>query len=217
MKVMENDRVLAIDPGPEVSGWVLFGIETRKPFSFGIDTTDEVLKIIEQESFNWLVIEKVGNQGNIVGDTIFDTCINIGSFKDRYRNNGKYCYDITRSNVIVQLYGFARKRNPDKTWFKVRDKHVNAVIIERFGGRDIAVGGVKCQKCKGKGWFGAGRPVCTACGGSQWLNPPGPLFGVRKHIWDALGLAMTFLEVHGPRHLSPAKPVRQCPPEFEDY
>lgn len=218
MEVKENDKILSIDPGPKVSGWVYFDVKTRKPLEFGIDTTGTIINMLENMTFDWLVIEKIGTQqGNVVGATVFDTCINIGRFMQVYDNDRGVCYDYNRMNVMIQLYGFIRKRRPDKTWFKVRDKHINAKIIERYGGQDIAVGGNKCPRCKGKGWFGAGRPVCDACEGSQWLNPPGPLFGVKLHIWDALGLCLTFVELHGPRHLLPPKPVRSCPPELENY
>ncbi len=201
MEVKENDKILAIDPGPDVSGWVLFDVKTRKPIQFGIDTTRSIISLFfpvmsERPQVDWLVVEKIGNQGNVIGETTFESVFVSGRFVEAFGDDEHVCRDITRSNVMIQIKGFQRKRLPDKTWIKTTNAHVTAVIVERFGGQDIAVGGTKCPRCKGKGWFGAGRPVCVACDGSGWLFKPGPLFGVKLHIWDALGLCLTFCELH---------------------
>ena len=216
--VEDFEYVLAIDPGPVESGWVVFDAETRKPVQFEIGTTEQILKMLKTTKVEWLVIEKIGTQqGNVVGASVFDTCINIGRFMEAFGNDEQVCYEYNRHAVIIHLYGFMRKKQSDGSWFKVRDKHINALIVERYGGKEKAIGGVKCPKCKGKGWFGAGRGVCGACEGGQWLYPPGVLFGVKSHIWDALGLAMCFCEQRGPRHLLPESPKIECPPELEGY
>ncbi len=207
-------HIFAIDPGPRVSGWVYYNILTRNPELFGIDETRTVINAMENLDIDQLVIEKIGNQGNVVGDTTFDTCINIGRFMEAFGDDSNVCYEYTRSNIIIQLYGFIRKKKPDKTWFKVKNAILNAAIKERFGGDNIAVGGKKCPKCNGKGWFGAGRPVCPACNGGKWLYKPGPLFGMTSHCWDALALALCFADLKGPRHLLP--PKRELPDIFKD-
>ncbi len=192
-------RILAIDPGPEVSGWVWYDTESKFPTRFGIGDRDCIICFINIHSnMDYsLVIEKVGTQqGNTVGATIFDTCRNIGRFEQAFDNDKQVNYELTRHDVIIQLYGFMRKRQADGSWFKVRDKHINALLVERYGGQDKAIGGVKCPKCKGKGWFGAGRPVCPACNGNKWLHAPGPLHGIKTHIYDALALAIAYTEIY---------------------
>ena len=188
-------KIFAIDPGPEWHGWVYYDTATKIPESFGITQTKPLIALIDSLPMAYLVIEKIGTQqGNVVGASVFDTCRNIGRIEQAFNNDDYVSYEHTRSAVIIHLYGFMRRKLPDKTWFKVKDKHINALLIERYGGQEIAVGGIKCPKCKGKGWFGAGRPLCPACNGGKWLYPPGLLFGMKSHIYDALGLAITYTE-----------------------
>lgn len=189
-------KILAIDPGPVQSGWVYYDTETKLPLFFGIDTTRELISRMDPaRAIDQLVIEKVGTQQqNMAGDPVFETCVSIGRFVEAFNRDADVCRDLTRSAVIIHLHGFQRRKRADGTWFKVKDKHINALIRERYGGQEKAIGGVRCPKCKGKGWFGAGRPVCPACGGNKWLHPPGPLFGIASHAYDAIALAITWSE-----------------------
>jgi len=76
---------------------------------------------------------------------------------------------------------------------EVKDTNVRQALIDLFGG-ERAVGGKKCPRCKGKGWYGRGRSVCQECTGSGWRIPPGPLYNLRSDMWSALAVAVTVRE-----------------------
>jgi hypothetical protein len=66
------------------------------------------------------------------------------------------------------------------------DAALRPAVFDRFGGRDTAVGGVKCPKCKGKGWTGREHKPCP-----RWKQPPGPLYGLKgSHLLAALAVAL---------------------------
>lgn len=75
------------------------------------------------------------------------------------------------------------------------DKDVRDALIDRYGGRDVAIGGVRCKACNGKGWVGRGRPECEACRGTKWLHPPGPLNGFAGDCWAALAVIEAYREL----------------------
>jgi hypothetical protein len=106
-----------------------------------------------------------------------ETLIQIGRILQMWPGEWSY---IFRSDVKVLLCGATN----------AKDKNVSQAIKDRFGGETVAVGGKKCPKCKGKGWFGPGRPKCPECDGSKWEYPPGPLAGVASHVWAALAVAL---------------------------
>jgi hypothetical protein len=76
----------------------------------------------------------------------------------------------------------------------VNDSVIRQRLIDKYGGKDKAIGGVRCPNCKGKGWSGSGRPVCDVCQGEKWKHPPGPLHGITADVWQALAVAVTFSE-----------------------
>jgi uncharacterized OB-fold protein len=81
---------------------------------------------------------------------------------------------------------------------RAKDTNVRQAIIDLYGGEEKAIGGKKCPECKGKGWFGPGRPVCPKCDGKKWKTPPGPLNGIATDVWAALAVAITFAETFKP-------------------
>ena len=184
MKLMNKKTILAIDPGTYKSAWVIFDGETVEG---GIVANDDMLDVIRggPES-GVLAIEKIESYGMAVGEDTFETCFWSGRFAETWYNaytGGEVCR-IGRKAIKLHLCGSARAKDPN----------VRQALIDRFGGDAIAIGGAKCAKCKGKGWFGAGRPVCDLCDGSKWLHAPGPLFGVSSHVWAALAVAITFYD-----------------------
>jgi len=182
-------RILAIDPGTTKSGWCL--LEDGAPTDWGWDDNEWVkgmFKWIGVEPTNdVLVIEDVGHYGLPVGRDVFETVKWIGRFIERY--TGPVAL-IPRPEVLVNLCGKRQGAN---------DSSVRQALIDRFGGDEVAVGGKKCQTCKGKGWKGAGRPVCPECDGDKYETPPGVLYGISGHAWSALAVGVTYLD------LDPAK------------
>jgi len=135
----ENERnkmkVLAIDPGPIKSAYVLWdGVEIR---DMGIWGNYNLLNILAQLGTTpILAIEMVASYGMPVGKDIFETCVWIGRFIQAW--NGEYKY-IYRRDVKMYLC--------NATFAK--DSNVRQAIIDLFpptGGGKIPQIGIKAQK-----------------------------------------------------------------------
>ncbi len=197
---------LAIDPGTKKSAWVVID-ELLRPVAWAWEENERVASRMyggDRDPYYWamvglsmawkdvpvdLVIEDVTNMGMAVGKDVFETVRWSGRFD--YRQTARF---ISRPEVKLHICGSPRAKDPN----------VKQAIIDRYGGQEVAIGGVKCPKCKGKGWYGAGRPACVACAdpysaprkATGWQTPPGILYefskaGMGTHGWSALGVALT--------------------------
>jgi len=187
-------KVMACDPGTTKSGWCI--IEDGVPTDWGWDENHSVLERIrtpgygEDVSLPVLVIEDIGNYGMAVGRDTFETVKWMGRFEQAYMDapawtlTRKGCAYIPRPTIKTHLCGVA----------SAKDGNVRQALIDRFGGDEVAVGGKKCQTCKGKGWKGTGRPVCEDCNGDKYETPPGVLHGISGHAWSALAVGVTYLD-----------------------
>ena len=180
-------RVFAIDPGPTKSGWV--SIVNDVPVLWGWEV-NEVL-ITELHADSTLVIEDIGNYGMAVGRDTFETCKWMGRFDQAHVSDAVF---IPRPTIKTHLCGIA----------SAKDSNVRQALIDRYGGNELAIGGKKCQTCKGKGWVGRGRSKCPDCGhhtgvfdGTGYETPPGVLHGVSGHAWSALAVGITYLDQLG--------------------
>lgn len=183
------NRILSIDPGPKESAWMIY--KENKPEVFGMLDNDKLLSICKHFSMlraigkdnvaetvpAVLAIEMVACYGMPVGRDVFDTCVWIGRFVEAWGGDFVYVY---RRDVKILLCNS----------MQAKDSNVRQVLIDRYGGKDKAIGGVKCRKCKGKGWFGAGRAVCPVCQGDKWKYPPGLLSEITGDVWSALAIAV---------------------------
>jgi len=125
-----SDFVLAIDPGPERSGWVLFDPKCRRILDHGITSNTELLVMLTGGRIGaaQLVIERIVRLGMPVGQDIFDTCVWIGRLQQGFDGP---CELITRREVKLNLCGDMR----------AKDGNIRQVLIDRFGpGKDRAVG-----------------------------------------------------------------------------
>ena len=201
-------RVLAIDPGTTKSGWCL--LEDGAPTNWGWEDNREIASCligIGYPQADALVIEDIGNYGMAVGADTFETLKWMGKFEqgfehfywDQFLRSGDTGYEptlpkatfIMRPTIKTHLCGVA----------SAKDGNVRQALIDRFGGDAVAVGGKKCQVCKGKGWVGRGRPKCPDCGlntgvfdGTGYETPPGVLHGISGHVWSALACGVTYLD-----------------------
>lgn len=184
-----SDVHWAIDPGTLQSGVVRFVIERKtlggiRIVGFDILENGVVCELMRQpERDNGvLAIEAIINYGNAMPASALETCIAIGRFLECWGDDN-WTYAL-RSPVKAHLCGSMRARDPA----------VRQALIDRFGGKDVAVGSMKCPECNGKGWRGRGRPVCEPCAATGWLHPPGPLRGITSHCWAALAVACYFAD-----------------------
>lgn len=195
--------VTGIDPGTTRSAMVCYeplsGLVSRKVYM----PNDELIQVMPAKfpgsnSENILAIEMITSHGSPVGNETHETTLWTGRFIQRWIDNGNDDWkQIYRGEVIVNLCGARSFKDPTTGKRKgFSDSHVRASLLDRFGGEARAVGGVKCKKCKGKGWFGAGRLTCSTCGGQKLESPPGPLHGISNHMWSAVAVAVTWSDLY---------------------
>lgn len=123
---MSSSRLVAIDPGPEESGyvWIEDGVVTQ----FGKVPTDEVPFPAEGE----FVIEMVASYGMPVGAEVFETVYWIGRLCERWEALGAPDADrVFRKDVKMHLCGDPR----------AKDSNIRQALIDRFGpGKEKAIG-----------------------------------------------------------------------------
>ena len=175
-------RILAIDPGSERSAAVTYS--GGEILWCNLLLNCEMADAIGHSSFQktHLAIEMMKPRGMPTSKQEMLTCVWIGRFIER--TSCELWSFVYRQDVKLHLCGRVT----------ARDSNIRCALIDRYGGKDAAIGGVKCPKCKGKGWFGSGRRTCDKCNGSRWLHPPGPLYGLHADLWQALAVAVTFAD-----------------------
>lgn len=149
-------RVLAIDPGTEQGAFVLFG--DGAPIAHGIVQNAELLDIVSNSEADFLAIEWVSFYGKEIhaGSETFETCRWAGRFQQAW-NEDATCVLIPRRQIRQELCGTQKAGDPE----------VRAVLIDRYGGKERAIG----KKAT-----------------------PGPLYGISSHAWSALAVAAVFTD-----------------------
>ena len=182
-------NLLAIDPGSAKSAVVLYSTRERRPLQW-VWHDNETLR--DWLLMGWhqlavkghLVIEYPKPRGMPTSKDEMDTLFEAGRLVQAW---GRAWSPVYRQDVKLALCGHAT----------AKDANIKQAIIDRFGGDAKAIGGVRCQKCKGKGWTGRKHDPCP-----EWEVAPGPLYefskaGMGTHGWSALALALTWIERNG--------------------
>ena len=191
-------RILAIDPGPVKSGYVFYAPDEAKPIvGFYWMQNESLLFELSKlpTHIGWnkchVIIEAASDfMGRLYNRDMALTSFWWGRFTQRAIDNGVHesVGSMTARDVRRNLCGSAG----------IKEKTTKQGVIDYFGGNTRAIGGVRCPKCKGKGWFGPGRNTCPQCSGSKWEQPPGVLYEVKRngnqHVWSALALAVTYAD-----------------------
>ncbi len=156
--------ILAIDPGNEQSAFVLYDADTRRLRDVGkLDNSEVLAKLVvtrhEVPLMPWwqadmLAIEMIASYGMPVGREVFETCVWIGRFLQAWDDAHALVY---RKDVKLHLCNSPR----------ANDATIRAALIDRFGGKDRAIG----------------RKAA-----------PGPLYRVKADAWSALAIAVTYSE-----------------------
>ena len=161
-------RIVAVDPGSESSGVVLFDPVCSEPVVYAAKVENDHLlawlhaKAIPYDVAGWhhltgphvLVVEMMRARGMPFSNEEMRTLVWLGRFIEAWGGEWREVY---RQDVKIHLCGTA----------KARDANIRAALIDRFGGKDAAIG------CK---------------------RAPGPLYGVKADAWSALALAATYAE-----------------------
>lgn len=114
--------ILAIDPGNEFSAYVVFEESSETPVEFNKIPNEEMIKVIDlwKDKTEKAVVEAMAAFG-AGSSTLFDTCIWIGIFSERYgRSRVQYVF---RKTYISYLLGNSR----------ANDSHVRQYLIQRYG------------------------------------------------------------------------------------
>lgn len=119
----QSTRWLAIDPGPEQSGYVVY--EGGKVWEAGVDAN---LAIEAQMNlarslghFDRVAIEMIASYGMAVGKDVFETCVQIGRFLQAWGE--RPAHRIYRRDVKLHLCGSPR----------AKDTNVRQALIDKLG------------------------------------------------------------------------------------
>jgi hypothetical protein len=134
----EADRmtvILAIDPGPEQSAWVLFDSKTEQLLAWEKEPNLIVKSRVEHlVGVEYLAVEKIASYGMSVGQEVFETVFWSGRFVEAWSHRvdgGEDWERYTRKQIVTWLCGSA----------KAGDPIVRQALIDRFGpGKDKAIG-----------------------------------------------------------------------------
>ncbi len=74
-------RILAVDPGTLQSGYVLYD---GRVITSGVMPNEDLLKIVADDNSDVLAIEKIVNQGNLIGQETIDSVEWIGRFQQAW-------------------------------------------------------------------------------------------------------------------------------------
>lgn len=126
-------RILAIDPGTVESGWVEYDAAAARIVGFGKTANAETLALIRQHDHNrevaasgghddhhHIAIEMVASYGMPVGREVFETCVWVGRFMERW--NGPTTR-LTRIEIKSHLCHSAR----------AKDSNIRQALIDRLG------------------------------------------------------------------------------------
>jgi hypothetical protein len=174
--------VLAIDPGRHESAYAF--VEANE-VGTGLLSNARLLSWLYKQANPppTLVVERMNFMPNHCGDEVHETNVFAGRCLEAYANCSGTAHRIYRRVVAVHTTGATRG-----------DATIRAALIDRFGGKDKAIGGTRCSRCKGKMWTGRDHIPCRQCDATGWKYPKGLLYGVVTHCWQALALGLAYLD-----------------------
>lgn len=157
-------KILAIDPGPEKSAYVLWNGETLVEAE--IMPNEALRPILVAGDYDLAAIEMVACYGMAVGKEIFETCVWIGRFMECFMASNHSFVPGAQDNFLKNAFTLVYRREI-KSHFcnsaKAKDANIRQAILDRFGGKEKAIG----KKAN-----------------------PGPLHGIKSHLWSALAIAL---------------------------
>ena len=154
----------AIDPGCTRSALVVYDDIAMRCTQADIDYNDKILHRITERwmQAGSLAIEQVRSYGMPVGAEVFDTVHWCGRFHQAWANSSAWRDETCPAPDCILV---PRKQIVTHLCGSARakDANVRQAILDRFGGKEKAIGRKKT---------------------------PGPLYGIKSHLWAALALAL---------------------------
>lgn len=119
-------RIMAIDPGPVQSAWVLWDGMTI--LDHGKVPNEELISLLgDREDFSdpchIVAIEMIASYGMAVGQSVFETCVWIGRFQQTAINRGMPVELIPRREVKLHLCNSV----------KAKDANVRQALLDKVG------------------------------------------------------------------------------------
>ena len=118
-------RVLAIDPGPKESGFVIYDKngDEGKILESGVMETRNLLELVHSPlGVHVVAIEMIASYGMAVGKDVFETCVWIGRIQQASPRPEKVAL-VYRKDVEMFLCGSA----------KAKDANIRQALIDRVG------------------------------------------------------------------------------------
>jgi len=126
--------VIAIDPGNKLSAFAV--LVDGEPVDIGINENKNVADYLLYAKLLWpdveLVIEMIACYGMPVGAEVFETCVWIGRFAERWETTHPLSgvQYVFRKDVKMNLCHSMR----------AKDSNIRQALIDRFGGKEAGVG-----------------------------------------------------------------------------
>jgi len=121
-------RLLAIDPGNEQSAAVMYDTETRLPMWWTKDHNEYVRGMLDGTDADALAVEHIASYGMAVGATVFETCVAIGRFVERW---------LTPLHGLVRPEPIRVYRADCKLHLchsrRAKDGNIRQALIDRYG------------------------------------------------------------------------------------
>ena len=128
-------RILAIDPGPVESAYVVLESDELGrwwPREWAKRPNLILRHDLALMAADTLAVEMVASYGMAVGAEVFETCVWVGRFCERWMTSRveSHWTRILRREVKLHLCGDSR----------AKDANIRQAIIDRYGGKEQAIG-----------------------------------------------------------------------------
>ena len=141
-------NIIALDPGTFETG---VASHWNGVWSFGVMTNDEVLEYISNYPGQTIAIEMIAKMGMPVGAEVFETCLWIGRFIERWASEVDRPKPIMvfRREVKMHLCGTAQGKDP----------HIRQALLDKFGPVGTKKAPGTLYGCKSHAWAALGVAV----------------------------------------------------------
>ena len=161
--------LIAIDPGTTESAYVVLseGMATGGYLidAMGLASNEELADIVTGGSQTFEVAcEVMRNMGQFVGESTFETAYWIGEYRRICKEVGHSWHPVYRNDVKLFLCNSTRAKDAD----------ISTALASLYGGTGKTPAEIK-RSAKGV------------------KANHGPLYGIKSHIWSALGVGVTYL------------------------
>lgn len=115
-------KILAIDPGNEKSAYVLWNADSEELWEMGIEENEKLVSMLSslRVGSDVLAVEMIASYGMPVGATVFETCLWVGRFIERWEDDYTLVY---RKDVKLHLCHTS----------KAKDANIRQALIDRYG------------------------------------------------------------------------------------